>query len=140
MDKGEVEKEYNRVKRSLEVLGYKDPLGIESVSLTNKLLNDLIKTTVAFKKLQDERDKLKSELKVQGDLVLPLRNENLKLTKENNELHQNLIQLKDSLEIKSTANLNSISTLEQEKEQIKFILTQKDIQIKKEKAQNEELK
>ena len=140
MDKGEVEKEYNRVKRSLEVLGYKDPLGIESVSLTNKLLNDLIKTTEAFKKLQDERDKLKSELKVQGDLVLPLRNENLKLTKENNELHQNLIQLKDSLEIKSTANLNSISTLEQEKEQIKFILTQKDIQIKKEKAQNEELK
>ena len=140
MDKGEVEKEYNRVKRSLEVLGYKDPLGIESVSLTNKLLNDLIKTTEAFKKLQDERDKLKSELKVQGDLILPLRNENMKLTKENNELHQNLIQLKDSLDIKSTANVNSISTLEQEKEQIKFLLTQKDLQIKKEKAQNEQLK
>ncbi len=140
MDKGEVEKEYNRVKRSLEVLGYKDPLGIESVSLTNKLLNDLIKTTEAFKKLQDERDKLKSELKVQGDLILPLRNENMKLTKENNDLHQNLIQLKDSLDIKSTANVNSISTLEQEKEQIKFLLTQKDLQIKKEKAQNEQLK
>ena len=31
-------------------IGYKDPLGIESVCLTNKILNDLIKTTEAFLK------------------------------------------------------------------------------------------
>lgn len=50
MEPSEIEKEYNRVKRSLEVLGYRGPLGIESAGVVNKVLNDLIKTTDAFKK------------------------------------------------------------------------------------------
>ena len=79
----------------LEALGYKGPLGIESAGVVSKVLNDLIKTTEAVKKLRDENEKTKNEFKVQGDLVLPLRNENLKLTKENNELHKKLISLKD---------------------------------------------
>ena len=68
----DIEREYMRVKKSLEVLGYKDPLGLDSVSVVNKVLNDLIKTTEAFKKLQDERDKLRNELKSQGDLSCSL--------------------------------------------------------------------
>ena len=100
----DIEREYIRVKKSLEVLGYRDPLGIDSVSIVNKVLNDLIKTTEGFKKLQDERDKLRNELKAQGDLILPLRNENIKLTKENNELHQEMIKLKDVLEKKRNLN------------------------------------
>ena len=39
----DIEREYIRVKKSLEVLGYRDPLGIDSVSIVNKVLNDLIK-------------------------------------------------------------------------------------------------
>ena len=93
----DIEREYIRVKKSLEVLGYKDPLGLDSVSVVNKVLNDLIKTTEGFKKLQDERDRLRTELKSQGDLLLPLRNENLRLTKENNELHREMINLKELL-------------------------------------------
>ena len=100
----DIEREYIRVKKSLEVLGYRDPLGIDSVSIVNKVLNDLIKTTEGFKKLQDERDKLRNELKAQGDLILPLRNENIKLTKENNELHQEMIKLKDVLEKNSSSS------------------------------------
>ena len=49
----DIEREYTRVKKSLEVLGYRDPLGLDSVSIVNKVLNDLIKTTEGFKKLQD---------------------------------------------------------------------------------------
>ena len=140
MEQSEIEKEYNRVKHSLEVLGYRGPLGIESAGVVNKVLNDLIKTTEAFKKLQDERNKLKSELKSQGDLVLPLRNENLKLTKENNDLHSQMIKLKDDIDIKQGSRANAITTLENEKEELKFLITQKDEKIKSLESQSEALR
>ena len=136
----DIEREYMRVKKSLEVLGYKDPLGIDSVSIVNKVLNDLIKTTEGFKKLQDERDKLRNELKSQGDLILPFRNENIRLTKENNELHQEMIKLKDVLEKNSSANLQNITKIKNEKEEFKLLLSQKDSLIKTQQAEIDSLK
>ena len=126
----DIEKEYMRVKKSLEVLGYKDPLGIDSVSVVNKVLNDLIKTTEGFKKLQDERDKLRNELKSQNDIILPIRNENIRLTKENNELHQEMIKLKDAFEKNSNASNQNMIKTKNEKEEFKLLLTQKDSIIK----------
>ena len=140
MKNQDIEREYTRVKNSLEVLGYKDPLGIDSVKVVNKLLNDLIKTTEAFKRLQDERDKLRLENKSQGDLILPLRNENLSLTKENNELHNELIKLKDNLDKHSIVNVQNLTRTENEKEEFKLLLAQKDSQIKKQQTEIEELK
>ena len=136
----DIEREYMRVKKSLEVLGYKDPLGIDSVSIVNKVLNDLIKTTEGFKKLQDERDKLRNELKSQGDLVLPFRNENIRLTKENNELHQEMIKLKDALEKNSNANMQNRTKTQNEKDEFKLLLSQKDSLIKTQQAEIDSLK
>ena len=126
----DIEREYIRVKKSLEVLGYRDPLGIDSVSIVNKVLNDLIKTTEGFKKLQDERDKLRNELKSQNDIILPIRNENIRLTKENNELHQEMIKLKDAFEKNSNASNQNMIKTKNEKEEFKLLLTQKDSIIK----------
>ena len=136
----DIEREYMRVKKSLEVLGYKDPLGIDSVSIVNKVLNDLIKTTEGFKKLQDERDKLRNELKSQGDIVLPLRNENIRLTKENNELHQEMIKLKDALEKNSNASMQNMTKIQNEKDEFKLLLSQKDSLIKTQLAEIDSLK
>ena len=136
----DIEREYMRVKKSLEVLGYRDPLGIDSVSIVNKVLNDLIKTTEGFKKLQDERDKLRNELKSQGDLVLPLRNENIRLTKENNELHQEMIKLKDVLEKNTSANMQMTTKTRNEKEEFKLLLSQKDSLIKTQQTEIDSLK
>ena len=136
----DIEKEYMRVKKSLEVLGYKDPLGIDSVSVVNKVLNDLIKTTEGFKKLQDERDKFRNELKSQGDIILPLRNENMRLTKENNELHQEMIKLKDLLENNTSANMQNMTKTANEKEEFKLLLSQKDSLIKTQQAEIDSLK
>ena len=136
----DIEREYTRVKKSLEVLGYKDPLGLDSVSVVNKVLNDLIKTTEGFKKLQDERDRLRIELKSQGDLVLPLRNENMRLTKENNELHKEMIKLKDNLENHTNVNIQNVTKNENEKEQFKLLLNQKDTLIKTQQQEIDSLK
>ena len=45
-------------------IGYKDPLGIESVCLTNKILNDLIKTTEAFLKTLRWKRQIKVRIKI----------------------------------------------------------------------------
>ena len=135
-----MEREYTRVKKSLEVLGYKDPLGLDSVIVVNKVLNDLIKTTEGFKKLQNERDKLRNELKSQGDLVLPLRNENMRLTKENNQLHKEMINLKDNLEKYNNTNIQNNTRNENEKEEFKLLITQKDSLIKSQQIEIDSLK
>ena len=111
-----------------------------SVSIVNKVLNDLIKTTEGFKKLQDERDRLRNELKSQGDLILPLRNENIRLTKENNELHQEMIKLKDVLEKNSSANMQNIAKTQNEKDEFKLLLSQKDSLIKAQISEIDSLK
>ena len=111
------------MKRSLEAMGYKGILSTESTGLVNRILSDLIKATKAFKNMQTEKEKVSAELKVQGDLVLPLRNENLKLAKENNELHRELIKIRDDLDLRNTSNSVALTKLQNENMELKFLLT-----------------
>ena len=140
MDTSIIEKEYNTVKRSLEAMGYKGILSTESTGLVNRILSDLIKATKAFKNMQTEKEKVSAELKVQGDLVLPLRNENLKLAKENNELHRELIKIRDDLDLRYTSNAVALTKLQNENMELKFLLTQKDNAYKQISIQNESLR
>ena len=55
MSKKDKNDEYSRLKKSLEMFGYNEPLGLDSVLLANKLLADLTRTTEAFQKLQNEK-------------------------------------------------------------------------------------
>ena len=140
MDTSIIEKEYNTVKRSLEAMGYKGILSTESTGLVNRILSDLIKATKAFKNMQTEKENVSAELKVQGDLVLPLRNENLKLAKENNELHRELIKIRDDLDLRNTSNSVALTKLQNENMELKFLLTQKDNAYKQIAIQNESLR
>lgn len=140
MDTSVIEKEYNTVKRTLEAMGYKGILSTESTGLVSRILSDLIKATKAFKNIQGEKEKISSRLKVQDDLVLPLRNENLKLTKENNELHRALIKLRDDIDVRTTSSSLSLAALTKENEELKFLLTQKDVAYKQVQTQSENLR
>ena len=140
MSKKDKTTEYTRVKKSLEVLGYNEPLGLDSVILVNRLLNDLINTTDSYKKLQDEKEKLSLELKNQGNLILPLRNENLRITKENNELHNQMIQLEDNLDKFKLVNNEYNTKVEKERDDFKLLLNQKELQIKNQQSEIDSLK
>ena len=82
-------------------MGYKGYLSEESVQLVNSVLSDLIKATKAFKNIMSEKNNLESKLKIQDDIILPLRNENYKISKDNNELHKEIIKLKVDLELRN---------------------------------------
>ena len=140
MSKKEKSSEYSRLKKSLEVLGYNEPLGLDSVVLANRLLNDLTNTTEAFKKIKDEKEKLSLELKNQGNIILPLRNENMRITKENNDLHNQMIQLEDNLDKFKLVNNEYNKKVEKERDDFKILLNQKENQIKKQQNEIDLLK
>ena len=72
METSAKELEYNRVKNSLEALGFTGYLGADSVSLVRNILDNLIKATRSFKNIKLENDRLQDEMRLQGDLVLLL--------------------------------------------------------------------
>ena len=83
MENSMKESEFIKVKNTLEALGFSGYLGTDSVVLMRNVLTDLIKATKAFKNIQQEKSILSQKLTNQSDLILPLRNENLKILQEN---------------------------------------------------------
>ena len=132
--------EYTNLKKSLESLGYLEPLGPDSIILVNHLLTDLINTSEAFKKCQEEKEKLSLELKKQGNLVLPLRKENLRITKENNDLHNQMIQLEDNLDKFKIVNGEYYKKVEQERDDYKILIKEKESYIKQQQNEIDSLK
>jgi ABC-type antimicrobial peptide transport system permease subunit len=140
MSKKERSNEHSKIKKSLETLGYNEPLGEDSVLLANRLLSVVGCSTDALKKLQEEKEKLSLELKNQGNLILPLRNENLRITKENNDLHNQMIQLEDNLDKFKSINNEYNKKVEKESDDFKILINQKEYQIKKQQNEIDTLK
>ena len=140
MSKKDRSNEYSKLKKSLESLGYNEPLGLDSVLLANKLLSDVIRSTDELKNIKEEKEKLSLELKNQGNIILPLRNENLRITKENNDLHNQMIQLEDNLDKFKSINNEYNKKVEKEREDFKILINQKESQIKKQQNEIDTLK
>ena len=140
METSAKEQEYIRVKNSLEALGFTGYLSPDSVTLVRNILDNLIKATRSFKNIKLENERLQDEMRLQGDLVLPLRNENHKLLQDNNQLHKEIIDIKDKLEIKNTTSDKTLQKNIENMEEMKFLLTQKNLKIKSLEAQVENLK
>ncbi len=113
------EQKYVNLRKRLDQLGYRQTLGIESLPLIEKLFNDLVHTTESLKKakldLSKNVDLMNTSLKnlstsslngtvnsINGnsnDIINAYKSDNSKLVKENNELHLQLIKIKDDYEI-----------------------------------------
>lgn len=79
------DKKYLALKKKLDALHYTQPLGVDSVTLVDRILNDLIRTTEGFQKLKKMNESYQTDLSKVN--LNPLKKENQRLTKENNELH-----------------------------------------------------
>ena len=114
--------EYMNLKKSLESYGYNEPLGPDSTSLVNHLLSDIINKSESIKNIQEEKEKLSLELKKQGNLILPLRKENMRITKENNDLHNQMIKLEDNLDKFKIVNSEYYKKVEKERDDYKVLI------------------
>ncbi len=81
----------SQLKTQLSRLRYDQPLGTESAPLVERLLDDLMKSNERQAELSALAEKRASEIAVAEQHVLPVRKENTRLVRENNELHMQII-------------------------------------------------
>ncbi|XP_015684919.1 centrosomal protein of 135 kDa, partial [Protobothrops mucrosquamatus] len=93
-----VERKFVNLRKRLDQLGYRQPLGVESLPLVEKLFSDLVHTTESLRSTKLSAGKIEKECS-NFDVVLgPYREENARLTRENNELHLEVLKLKEQFE------------------------------------------
>lgn len=86
---------YFNLKRKLDELGYNSSLPVEAVPLVECIFADLLQTT---RSLQHYMDLSKEALMQRDELMKeaePYKCDNIKLIHENNQLHRDIIQLKE---------------------------------------------
>lgn len=125
------EKRFLLLKKRLDALHYCQPFNIESASLIEKLLNDLIKTTEGFQSIKKINEELKQSVHKSEQMILPLKKENAKLVQENNDLHFEMIKIKEESDYNSSKWQTTFNRLDGERNDLKFLLEQKDSKIRK---------
>ncbi|RMX44908.1 hypothetical protein pdam_00012554 [Pocillopora damicornis] len=118
------ERKFTTLRKRLDQLGYRQALGIESVPLVEKLFSDLVHTTESLKNVKLQLGKQEKERTVYEDNVEPYRSDNAKLVKENNELHLQLIKLREETDQVIRDLKTSVRKLEHENADLKFLNTQ----------------
>nr|XP_061834123.1 centrosomal protein of 135 kDa-like isoform X1 [Nerophis lumbriciformis]XP_061834124.1 centrosomal protein of 135 kDa-like isoform X1 [Nerophis lumbriciformis] len=87
------ERKFVNLRKRLDQLGYKHPLGIESLPLVEKLFSDLVRTTESLRNARLSQGKNEKECLNCDVLLEPYRADNARLVKENNEVHQELLKV-----------------------------------------------
>jgi len=93
-------------------------------------LNDLVKAAEVIQSVRMKNEELLKELDSCKDLVEPLKIENQKLLKDNNELHVEIIRVKEDIDKNSNSTFMTIKRLESEITDLRFTNQQKDKKLK----------
>ena len=91
----QAQQKFSNLRKRLDQLGYRQPLGVESLPLVEKLFADLIHTTESLKNAKLDLGKQTVENKDIDSAVEPYKSDNAKLIKENNDLHKQAIKSKE---------------------------------------------
>ena len=118
------ERKFTALRKRLDQLGYRQPVGIESLPLVEKLFGDLLHTTESLKRAKLQLNKQNEQKGVWEQQVEPYRLDNARLVRENNELHQKVLKLKESSEIKVRDLKATLRRLDHENADLKFLNTQ----------------
>ncbi|XP_017677485.1 PREDICTED: centrosomal protein of 135 kDa isoform X3 [Lepidothrix coronata] len=89
------ERRFTNLRKRLDQLGYRQPLGVESLPLVEKLFSDLVHTAESLRSAKLSTGKTEKEYSNYDTILEPYKTENAKLTRENNELHLEMLKLKE---------------------------------------------
>nr|XP_057930201.1 centrosomal protein of 135 kDa-like isoform X4 [Doryrhamphus excisus] len=89
------ERKMCKLRDHLDMLGYTDHLGVESLPLVEKLFSDLVRITERLRKAKRFGGKSEKEIQKCDVLLEPYRVDNAELTEDNQQLHLELMKVKD---------------------------------------------
>ncbi|KAF7248355.1 hypothetical protein EYD10_05957 [Varanus komodoensis] len=118
------ERKFINLRKRLDQLGYRQPLGVESLPLVEKLFSDLVHTTESLRSAKLSAGKIEKEYSNFDVVLEPYREENARLTRENNELHLEVLKLKEQLEQRVKDLKVTLRKLEHENADMKFLNNQ----------------
>uniref|UniRef100_A0A3Q3G4C8 Centrosomal protein 135 n=1 Tax=Labrus bergylta TaxID=56723 RepID=A0A3Q3G4C8_9LABR len=118
------ERKFVNLRKRLDQLGYKQPLGIESLPLVEKLLSDLVHTTESLRNAKLSTGKTEKESRNIDALLEPYRAENARAVRENNELHLELLKLKEEKDRVTRELKTHIRKLDHDTSDLKFLNNQ----------------
>ncbi|KAG8134933.1 hypothetical protein E2320_008001 [Naja naja] len=119
-----VERKFVNLRKRLDQLGYRQPLGVESLPLVEKLFSDLVHTTESLRSTKLSAGKIEKECSNFDVVLEPYREENARLTRENNELHLEVLKLKEQLEEQVKDLKATLRKFEHENSDMKFLNNQ----------------
>lgn len=125
----ETTKRFAILRKQLDKLNYTQPLTMESQSLVERLLSDLLRTSEGFQNMKKQFEEIKRASSQSTNLIEPLRRRMGKLETENNDLHSQIIKLKEEIDDKDIKWKTALNRLEGQKKDLKFILDQKEHKI-----------
>ncbi|XP_054459052.1 centrosomal protein of 135 kDa isoform X2 [Anoplopoma fimbria] len=118
------ERKFVNLRKRLDQLGYRQPLGIESLPLVEKLFSDLVHTTESLRNVKLSAGKTEKETRNFDALLEPYRAENARVIRENNELHLELLKLKEEKDRVSRELKTHIRKLDHDTTDLKFLNNQ----------------
>uniref|UniRef100_A0A670YCB8 Centrosomal protein 135 n=1 Tax=Pseudonaja textilis TaxID=8673 RepID=A0A670YCB8_PSETE len=119
-----VERKFVNLRKRLDQLGYRQPLGVESLPLVEKLFSDLVHTTESLRSTKLSAGKIEKECSNFDVVLEPYREENARLTRENNELHLEVLKLKEQFEEQVKDLKATLRKFEHENSDMKFLNNQ----------------
>ncbi|NWW45933.1 CP135 protein, partial [Pedionomus torquatus] len=124
------ERRFINLRKRLDQLGYRQPLGVESLPLVEKLFSDLVHTTESLRSAKLSAGKTEKECSNYDAILEPYKTENAKLTRENNELHLEILKLKEQSDRHVKDLKASLRRIEHDTADLKFLNNQYVYKIK----------
>uniref|UniRef100_A0A8C3S2P6 Centrosomal protein 135 n=1 Tax=Chelydra serpentina TaxID=8475 RepID=A0A8C3S2P6_CHESE len=118
------ERKFINLRKRLDQLGYRQPLGVESLPLVEKLFSDLVHTTESLRSTKLSAGKIEKECSNFDAILEPYKAENAKLTRENNELHLEILKLKEQSDHHVKDLKATLRKVEHETADLKFLNNQ----------------
>ncbi|XP_053832215.1 centrosomal protein of 135 kDa isoform X2 [Vidua macroura] len=118
------ERRFVNLRKRLNQLGYRHPLGVDSLPLVEKLFSDLVHTTESLRKAKFSSGKTEKECSNYDTIVEPYKTENARLTRENNDLHLEILKLKEQSDRHVKDLKASLRRIEHETTDLKFLNNQ----------------
>ncbi|XP_020558535.1 centrosomal protein of 135 kDa isoform X2 [Oryzias latipes] len=118
------ERKFVNLRKRLDQLGYRQPVGIESLPLVDKLFSDLVHTTESLRNAKSSAGKTEEESRSVDALLEPYRAENARVVRENNKLHLDLLKLREEKDRVTRELKAHIRRLDHETLDLKFLNNQ----------------